>query len=195
MIEAGLRERKKERTRQELMRSALRQFAERGFDQVTVEEVAADCEVSPRTFFRYFSSKEDVLFAQGDRWLVRLLDTLRDQPADLPALEALRLAVRTLAEEYEEDKEAVVLRHQIMSATPALRTRAAERQQGWEAAMVEQLRTGGQTNGMTELDVRLVVAAATTALRVAVTVWVTDTVDLDLEDIIDATFDRLRRGL
>ena len=195
VIEAGLRERKKERTRQDLMRSALRQFADRGFEQVTVEELAADCEVSPRTFFRYFSSKEDVLFAQSDRSLVRLLDTLADQPPDVPAFEALRRAIRTLAEDYLVDKEAVVLRHQIMTTTPALRTRAAERQHGWEAAVIDQLRAGGQIEGMSDLDVRLTVAAATTAMRVAVTVWVNDTTDLDLDQIIDTTFDRLRRGL
>ena len=103
--------------------------------------------------------------------------------------------MRTLAEDYLEDKEAVVLRHQIMSATPALRTRAAERQQGWEAAVIEQLHLGGQIGGMSDLDVRLVVAAAMTALRVAVTVWVADTSGLDLAHLIDTTFDRLRRGL
>ena len=195
MIETGLRERKKERTRQDLVRSALRLFADRGFDQVTVEELAAECEVSPRTFFRYFASKEDVLFSQGDRSLVQLLETLSGEPADVSPLEALRQAVRTLAENYEEDREAVILRHRIMSATPALRTRAAERQQGWEAAVIDQLRLSGQTNGMDELDIRLVVAAATTALRVAVTVWVGDTTDLGLEALIDTTFDRLHRGL
>ncbi len=194
-METGLRERKKERTRQDLVRSALRLFADRGFDQVTVEELAAECEVSPRTFFRYFASKEDVLFAQGDRSLVQLLETLRGEPADVSALEALRQAVRTLAENYEEDKEAVILRHRIMSATPALRTRAAERQQGWEAAVIDQLTVSGQTHDMDELDIRLVVAAATTALRVAVTVWVGDTTDLGLEALIDTTFDRLHRGL
>ncbi|HTN78747.1 MAG TPA: TetR family transcriptional regulator [Acidimicrobiales bacterium] len=195
MIETGLRERKKERTRQELMRSALRLFADRGFDQVTVEEIAADCEVSPRTFFRYFSSKEDVLFAQSDRSLERLLETLRDEPADLRPLEALRRAMRTLAGDYVEDKEAVVLRHQIMTATPALRTRATERQHGWEAAVIEQLRAGGQAARMSDLDVRLVVAASMTALRVSIVVWVADTSDVELEHIIDTTFDRLHRGL
>jgi AcrR family transcriptional regulator len=195
VIESGLRERKKERTRQDLMRSALRLFAARGFDQVTVEEIAADCEVSPRTVFRYFSSKEDVLFAQGDRSLARLIETLQGEPPDVPPLEALRRAMHTLSEDYLEDKEAVVLRHQIMSATPALRTRAAERQQGWEAAVIDQLRAGGQLGGMNDLDVRLVVAAAMTALRVAVTVWVADSTDLDLDHLIDTTFDRLRRGL
>ncbi|HMK10464.1 MAG TPA: TetR family transcriptional regulator [Acidimicrobiales bacterium] len=195
MIETGLRERKKERTRQELMRSALRLFADRGFDQVTVEEIAADTEVSPRTFFRYFSSKEDVLFAQSDRSLERLLATLRNEPADLRPLEALRRAMRALARDYVEDKEAVVLRHQIMTATPALRTRATERQHGWEASVIERLRAGGQAAAMSDLDVRLVVAASMTALRVAITVWVADTSDVELEDIIDATFDRLHRGL
>jgi len=195
VIETGLRERKKERTRQELMRSALRLFADRGFDQVTVEEIAADCEVSPRTFFRYFSSKEDVLFAQSDRSLERLLETLRDEPADLRPLEALRRAMRTLAGDYVEDKEAVVLRHQIMTATPALRTRATERQHGWEAAVIEQLRAGGQAARMSDLDVRLVVAASMTALRVSIVVWVADTSDVELEHIIDTTFDRLHRGL
>jgi hypothetical protein len=48
---------------------------------------------------------------------------------------------------------------------------------------------------MSDLDVRLVVAASTTALRVAVTIWVSDSSDLDLADLIDSTFDRLRRGL
>ena len=195
MIETGLRERKKERTRQELMRSALRLFADRGFDQVTVEEIAADCEVSPRTFFRYFSSKEDVLFAQSDRSLERLLETLRGEPSDLRPLEALRRAMHTLAADYVEDKEAVVLRHQIMTATPALRTRATERQHGWEAAVIEQLRAGGQAARMSDLDVRLVVAASMTALRVSIVVWVADTSDVELEHIIDTTFDRLHRGL
>lgn len=196
-MESGLRERKKERTRQDLMRSALRQFADRGFDQVTVEEIALDCEVSPRTFFRYFSSKEDVLFAQGDRSLERLLGTLQAQPPDRPALEALRDAMHTLADDYVEDKDSIVQRHRIMSDTPALRTRAAERQQGWEAAVIERLREGGQTEGMSEIDVALLVAAATTAMRVAVTAWVHDdrADELDLDDLIDLTFDRLRRGL
>ena len=82
-----------------------------------------------------------------------------------------------------------------MTTTPALRTRATERQHGWEAAVIEQLRSGGQASGMSDLDVRLVVAASMTALRVAITVWVADTSDADLEHIIDSAFDRLHRGL
>jgi AcrR family transcriptional regulator len=194
-MEAGLRERKKERTRQELMRSALDQFAARGFDQVTVEDIAGACDVSPRTFFRYFSSKEDVLFAESDRSLVALLDALAHQPPALPVLLALQHAVRALADNYEHQKVDVRLRHEIILATPALRTRVGERHQGWEAAVIDQLRLTGHTVGMSELDVRLVVAAAMTALRVAISQWSSETDERDLTSLIDATYDRLRKGL
>jgi AcrR family transcriptional regulator len=194
-METGLRERKKERTRQDLMRSALDQFAARGFDQVTVEDIAGACDVSPRTFFRYFSSKEDVLFAESDRSLVRLLDALSHQSPEVPVLLALQQSVRALADNYEHQKVDVRLRHQIILATPALRTRVGERHQGWETAVIEQLRLSGHTSGMSDLDERLVVAAAMTALRVAMSQWTSETEDTDLTTLIDGTFERLRRGL
>jgi AcrR family transcriptional regulator len=194
-METGLRERKKERTRQELMRSALDQFAARGFEQVTVEDIAGACDVSPRTFFRYFSSKEDVLFAESDRSLIALLDALAHQPPDVPVLLALQHAVCALADNYEHQKIDVRLRHEIILATPALRTRVGERHQGWEAAVIDQLRLTGHTAGMSELDVRLVVAAAMTALRVAISHWSSESDDRDLTSLIDATYERLRQGL
>ena len=191
----GLRERKKQQTRDALVQSALRQFAERGFDHVTVEDITGDCDVSYRTFFRYFSSKEDVLFADGDQSRAHLLDALAAQPASVPPLAALRAAVLALAADYEHDRATLLLRSRIFAATPELRTRAVERQHGWESAAVEELRRSGRADGLSELDVRLLVAAATTALRVATALWLADEAHGDLGDLLTAALDRLRDGL
>jgi AcrR family transcriptional regulator len=93
--ELPLRERKKLRTRQALVEVALRRFAERGFDRVTLDELCAEVETSKRTFFRYFSSKEDVAMAPlQDMWNAFLAE-LRTHPAHDGTLVALLYEVLT----------------------------------------------------------------------------------------------------
>lgn len=193
MPATGLRERKREKTRDALAQSALRLFAERGFDGVTVEEIAAAHDLSARTFFRYFASKEDVLFSDGDRRRGQLIDALVAQPPSMRPFPALEAALRLVATDYAHERELLRLRHQVITSTPSLSTRAAERRQGWETEVLDQLRTSGRASGMTDLELRLVVAATTTALQVAIETWVlTDASDLDT--LLDEVFDCLRNG-
>jgi AcrR family transcriptional regulator len=191
----GLRERKKEQTRAALVRSALRQFAKRGFEHVTVDDIADACDVSPRTFFRYFASKEDVLFADSDAQRARLLEVLASQPPDVPPLRGLQAAVLTVATDYEEHMEPILLRHRIVAATPSLHTRVSERHQGWEGAVLDELRRSGRADGMPELDLRLTVAAVTTALCVSTELWVEGGGAGDLPALLTASLDRLGAGL
>jgi AcrR family transcriptional regulator len=195
MSDGGLRERKKEKTREALARAALRQFTERGFDNVTVDDIAHECDVSPRTFFRYFLNKEDVLFAEGDTGGARLLAVLASQPAGVPPLRALQNAVLTVAADYEDDRDVILQRHHIVSSTPTLRTRAAERHHLWENALIDELRRTGRAGAMDELDLRLTVAATTTALRVATELWIRAERDDDLRTLLTTALDRLRTGL
>lgn len=89
-LPAGLRERKKLRTRLAIQQHALRLFREHGYNQTTVEQIAEAAEVSPSTFFRYFPTKEDVvLFDPLDPILV---ESFRRQPAELSPLGAMRAA-------------------------------------------------------------------------------------------------------
>ena len=86
----GLRERKKQKTRETIVTVALGLFAERGYEQTTVAEIAEAAEVSPRTIFAYFQSKEDILFWDLPDLQERLAKALRERPEGATALDALR---------------------------------------------------------------------------------------------------------
>jgi AcrR family transcriptional regulator len=86
----GLRERKKQRTREQIASAALELFAERGYHVTTVADIAAAAEVSERTVFTYFHAKEDILFADHAELQQRLSEALAERPEGQPALDALR---------------------------------------------------------------------------------------------------------
>lgn len=93
----GLRARKKLVTRAALSQEALRLFAERGFEATTVQDIAAAADVSERTFFRYFTSKHDIVLADFISALPQLLDALRARPAEEAPLQAVLASLGTLA--------------------------------------------------------------------------------------------------
>jgi AcrR family transcriptional regulator len=86
----GLRELKKEQTRQLIADTAWRLFADRGFDRVTVAEVAREAMVAPATVFNYFPTKEDLFFFRLEAFGSRLVEALGDRPEGEPALVAFR---------------------------------------------------------------------------------------------------------
>ncbi|MEU7061672.1 TetR family transcriptional regulator [Streptomyces sp. NPDC046197] len=89
----GLRERKKRRTRDALLRAALELFTTQGYEQTTVDEIADAVDVSQRTFFRYFAGKEEAAFAVQDMVEAHFVESLRARPPAETPLEALRRAV------------------------------------------------------------------------------------------------------
>jgi AcrR family transcriptional regulator len=84
----GLRERKKQRTRQQISETARRLFSERGFEQVSIAEIAREAEVSEQTVFNYFPSKEDLVFSGLEAFEDQLLTAVRDRPAGETVLAA-----------------------------------------------------------------------------------------------------------
>jgi AcrR family transcriptional regulator len=191
----GLRERKKARTREALRDAAMVLFTRQGFDGTTVEEIAEACEVSPRTFFRYFPTKEDALFADADDRRAILLAVLADRPADEPPVVALHAAMRALASDYRHDRAELVTRSKVVEGSPQLQAYKAEHQHGWEAALVdalEQRPVVGAPVGRDELQ--LLAALATAAMRVSVDVWVADPSAPELDALLDRAFARIERG-
>ena len=105
---AALRERRRQRTAREIERVALRLFAQKGYHHVTVEEIAAAAEISERTFFRYFASKDEVLAAEERRRMDALCELVAARDASEPAWLALHNAITELLTRLEQDEEAMV---------------------------------------------------------------------------------------
>jgi AcrR family transcriptional regulator len=117
----GRRERKRLETRNALAAVALELFAERGFDAVTVNDIADRADVDPSTFYRHFGSKEAVIFSDlGDR-AGRLGDSVRAQPAGLSLIETLRAGGKDLAAMLLVDMDLDRRRAELVESTPSVR--------------------------------------------------------------------------
>ena len=126
----GLRELKKEQTRQLIAGTAWRLFADRGFDKVTVAEIAREAQVAEATVFNYFPSKEDLFYSRFEAFSARLADAVRDREPGEPALAAFRRALLEegglLAQAEAGDQEALArLRtvNRVIAESPALLAR------------------------------------------------------------------------
>ncbi|MDI3405853.1 TetR family transcriptional regulator [Streptomyces cavernicola] len=122
----GLRERKKRRTRDALVRAALELFTSQGYEQTTVDEIVDAVDVSQRTFFRYFAGKEEAVFAVQEMVERQFAERVRARPAHEPPLQALRAAVldawNAVGESIEEivPVELHMRTYQLIESTPAL---------------------------------------------------------------------------
>ena len=122
---AGLRERKKARTRASLREHALRLFREQGYQNTTVEQIAAAAEVSPSTFFRYFPTKEDLVLQ--DDMDVRMIEALENQPPGLGAVAAVRAAARQMFASYNAaDMDLLRETTRLTMTVPEIRARAMD---------------------------------------------------------------------
>src|SRR5919201_2892682 len=129
-MEMGLRERKKQQTRQLIADTAWRLFADRGFEQVTVAEVARQAQVAVATVFNYFPTKEDLFYSRLETFGARLVDAVAARPPGEPALAAFRRRLLDtgglLAQVEAGDRQALErLRtvHRVISASSSLLAR------------------------------------------------------------------------
>jgi AcrR family transcriptional regulator len=123
----GLRERKKERTRQLLADTARRLFAERGFEKVSIAEVARAAEVSQATVFNYFPTKEDLVYGGLEAFEEQLFAAIRNRPSGQTVLEAFRDFVVEprgfLATRDEAEAQELIALTRTIAASPALLAR------------------------------------------------------------------------
>jgi AcrR family transcriptional regulator len=189
----GLRERKKLRTRQAIQQVAYRLIETMGYENTTIEQIAAAAEVSPSTVFRYFPTKEDIVLRSD--YAVATVELLRARPADEPPLAALREALTGMMRLFHEDYSAeYTWKMALVREVPAVRAQMHAAQD----RAVEQLtvalaeRTGRRPD---ELELRVVVGAFMGGLHQAVLDWGSHGQQGDLPERVERALTVLERGL
>ena len=159
----GLRERKKQRTRELIVQTALRLFRTRGFEGTTVADIAEAADISPRTFFGYFPSKEDVVFHDQEELMASLAARLRARPAGEDTFDALRAWVHGLLEALDLEHPDQRARRLLVRQTPSLAARDRANAAAMERLLAEAVAADLGTTA-DALRPHLVSAAAVAAL-------------------------------
>ncbi len=179
-------------SRRELEVIALRLFAAKGFEETTVDQIAAEAGVSRRAFFRYFDSKPDVLWGAFDTEVATIRALLDECPAGLPVMEAVRQAVLAANHYRAADAPELRARMALIGSVPALMASAAVHYDAWERAISEFVarRTGQPADSLYPLAVG---RATLAACRAGYDRWVTRA-DADLTVYLDAALRALAAG-
>jgi AcrR family transcriptional regulator len=199
----GLRERKKRAAREGIAATARRLFAERGFDNVTVAEIAAAADVSEKTVFNYFPTKEDLAFAGREDGIMRLVADITARPPNASVLEVFRALTTAVIDDYvapgDEDLLAVA---KIIKSSPTLQERLTV---GWESGAAAVTAAIAATSGAGDDDlVPGIVARALwwthrsiflEALHGLLANEDRDRLTVRLHAVADRAYDQLARGM
>lgn len=187
-------ERRRRLMRDDLSSIAVDLFAERGFDDVTVDDIAAAAGISARTFFRYFATKDEVVLAYERRLHERLLTTLHSRPANEGGLEALREAYIATSHVEPADRAKVLMLGRILLQTSALRARALGERLAEDQALTSDIaRRMGVKSG--DARARVVVAAMSAVAVTEFRAWVDDNGKGDPAERISTALAMIENGL
>jgi AcrR family transcriptional regulator len=193
-VTSGLRERKKLATRLALHEAALRLVAERGLEHVSVDDIAERADVSPRTFFNYFPTKDDAVLGLDPAASDSMVESLRTRPAGETPVQAMRAVAHEQAGQMAEETELWPLRLRVIDAHPALLARLAamfgRSEQAMAAAIAE--RIGSHPHDLYPL---LLAGVAAAAMRSALHRWLAGDFTASLPDLVDEAWDVLAAGL
>jgi mycofactocin system transcriptional regulator len=179
-------------SRQDVARAALDLFSSQGYDETTVDEIAAAVGVSRRTFFRYYESKRDVVWGEFDAELVRLGNELRSAPDDEPMMDVVRRAVVATNRFGAGELEELRIRMGLISSVATLVAHSAVRYAEWCDVVAGFV--AGRIGGPPEaLGPQTVARAALGAAMAAFTCWASHDTD-DLSGAVDQAFRMLATG-
>jgi len=185
-------QRRKQRTRTAIEETSLRLFADKGFDETTVDDLATAAGIGRRTFFRYYPSKNDVVFGAYDSRTEVLRAELAAAGPDVHPVEMVHRALRVTNDYAPEEYVSLAIRIWLLTSVRSLQAHAAWRYSAWEDLIVEHVlaRVGARHRlyacGLAKTSIA--------AMWAAYTVWLDDGAGPNLTALIDEAFARLTTG-
>ena len=171
---------------------ALDLFTSRGFEETTVDDVAAAAGIGRRTFFRYYASKNDAVWGDFDAQLEKLRQWFDQCTPDAPLMDAVHSAVLTFNRLPKAEEPWHRRRMALILNTPALQAHSTHMYARWRAVIAEFVakRTGARTEDMIP---QLIAYSALGAAVAAYEQWLRDE-DAELEPLLDVAMGELQRG-
>jgi AcrR family transcriptional regulator len=187
----GLRERRRVRVKLMVQAEALKLFADKGYEQTTIDDIAHAAAMSPRTFFRYFPTKEDVvLWDEYDE--LPFEELLSSQEHEDPLVRLISAVRRIITSIHDRDRDLLLARTKLSFRVPEIRARFLDQQAATVGAVYPQLALalGGDPE---DLGLRVMLSAMFTAMLVAVERWQHDDGRKDLIDVVDEAVNALAK--
>nr|WP_042196857.1 TetR family transcriptional regulator [Kibdelosporangium sp. MJ126-NF4]CEL22596.1 Transcriptional regulator, TetR family [Kibdelosporangium sp. MJ126-NF4]CTQ89738.1 Transcriptional regulator, TetR family [Kibdelosporangium sp. MJ126-NF4] len=189
----GLRELKMERTRQLIADKAFELFTEHGFDQTTIEQIAAAAEVGPRTLYRYYQTKEALIVTFVETHLFAAVDRLRAQPDDIPVTDALYALIDSVIATTMSNEDRVLAVYRLAGCAPSVKAQFSGMWVRWCDEVADEVarRSKGRSADMTA---RLAAAATNIVIEVSVRAWVESGGKANIRRLANQALDLLRTG-
>ncbi|MBB2755110.1 UNVERIFIED_ORG: AcrR family transcriptional regulator [Rhizobium aethiopicum] len=165
----GRRQRKRRQTRERIEQAAMTLFLQRGFEATTIEDITEAADVSKRSFFDYFPSKDEVVFAWQDGFADRLMAQIAARPAEEPSVAVVKAAI-TAAVLASVDERGLAL-SELIHRTPALKARDQLKYARLEQKLAEALLLRKGNDPEERSRMRVLAAVVIGALRVGAELW------------------------
>jgi len=189
----GLRERRKRQLKSELSRQAIQLFTQKGFEQTTIDEIVDPLAVSKRTLFRYFATKEDLVFAWYEELTDELVRALEARPKAEAPFESVCETLLSLLHYYDENAKWALAMTRLAKATPALVGKSFEKRSIWERELAKVLVKRLPDAPSRELTARVTVAAALAAFTCGIDEWTDSRGKADVRACLHRAFSILRK--
>jgi len=192
--EEGLREKNTKERRDALVTAAYALFAEKGYAATTMDDVASRAGLSRRTAFRYFASKEDLVFPARDERLAMLSRLLAPREGET-SFQTVRRACLALGRHYEDDRARMLAQWRIVEAEPALVGRELQFDRRSEEALEQTFLAGQKDTPRARRRARVRASAVVGAVRATLREWLEGGAVADLGRLGRETFAELEHGL